>query len=46
MEKSPHEKHSELEYKVPIQPDVTQAYWDSHSEKIVPRNSKYLTWIE
>lgn len=44
--KTPYEKYLEVEYKAPIQPDVTQAYWDSPPEKIVARNSKYLTWIE
>ena len=44
--KTPYEKYLEVESKIPIQPDVTQAYWDSPPEKIVPRNCKYLTWIE
>lgn len=44
--KTPYEKYLELEDKIPFQGDVTQAYWDSPSEAIVPRNSKYLDWIK
>lgn len=43
---TPYERYLEVEHKIPIQPDVTQIYWDSPPEKIVPRNSKYLTWIK
>lgn len=44
--KTPYEKYLELEDKIPFQGDVTQAYWDSPPEEIVPRNSKYLAWIK
>jgi transposase InsO family protein len=44
--KTPYEKYLEVENKVPLQGDVTQNYWDSPPEKIVPRNSKYLTWLK
>jgi transposase InsO family protein len=44
--KTPYEKYLEVENKIPIQPDVTQAYWDSPPQEIVPRNSKWLVWIE
>jgi len=35
-----------MEDKIPFQGDVTQAYWDSPAEAIVPRNNKYLAWIK
>lgn len=44
--KTPYEKYLETESRVPLQGEVTQNYWDSPAEKIVPRNSKYLTWIK
>lgn len=44
--KTPYEKYLELKDKIPFQADVTQAYWDSPPEAIVPRNSKYLAWIK
>lgn len=45
-DKTSYEKYLELEDKNPFQSDVTQAYWDSPPESIVPRNSKYLDWLK
>jgi len=44
--KTPYEKYLEAEDKVLLQGDVTQAYGNSPSQEIVPRNSKYLAWVQ
>ncbi len=44
--KRPHISLKGLEDKILFQSDVTQAYWNSPSESIVPRNSKHLDWIK
>lgn len=44
--KTPYEKYLEEEGNIPLQVDVTQAYWDSPPQEIVPRNSKCLAWVE
>ena len=44
--KTPYEKYLETTSRVPLQGEVTQNYWDSPPEKIVPRNTKYLTWVK
>jgi transposase InsO family protein len=44
--KTPYEKYLEVEAKIPFQIDVTQAYWESPPAEIVPRNSKWLAWVE
>lgn len=44
--KTPYEKYLETIGTVPLQGEVTQNYWNSPPEKIVPRNSKYLTWVK
>ena len=42
--KTPWQKFKEVEELVPIQPDVTKAFWDSE-EFIKPRNNQYLQWL-
>lgn len=42
---TPWKKFMELENSVPIQPDVTQNFWDSE-EQILPRNSEYLKFLK
>ncbi|MGX6959969.1 MAG: integrase core domain-containing protein [Rickettsia endosymbiont of Pentastiridius leporinus] len=41
--KTPWEKFKELEPKIPIQPEVTENYWDSN-EQILLRYSRFLKW--
>jgi transposase InsO family protein len=43
--KSPWKKYLENKDKIPIQPEVTQEFWDS-DEQILPRNSTYWNYIK
>lgn len=42
--KTPWQKFKAVEDLIPIQPDVTKAFWDS-KEFIKPRNHEYLKWL-
>jgi len=42
--KTPQQELKEKESVIPIQPDVTTAFWDAQ-EVIKPRNSQYLKWM-
>jgi transposase InsO family protein len=44
--KTPYEKYLEVENRIPMQLDVTQNYWDSKPEILVPRCSKYYFWLK
>lgn len=46
QERTPYKKYLEEEENIPLQGDVTQAYWNSPPQEIVPRNSKYLAWAQ
>ncbi len=43
--KTPHERYLELKEQIPIQPDITENYWEK-PEEIRPRNSKYFAWLK
>lgn len=41
--KTPWQVLQKLEHLIPIQPDITSAFWDSN-EQVKPRNSAFLKW--
>ena len=43
--KTPWQKYQSLKHKIPIQPEVTSAFWDSN-EKVKSRNSLYQNWLK
>jgi len=43
--KTPSQKLKELEKFIPVQPEVTQNFWDSN-EEILPRNYEYLRFLK
>jgi len=43
--KTPWEKFKEMELLIPLQGEVTEAYWGSNHE-LMPRNSKYYAWLK
>ena len=43
--KTPMQKLKSVEHLVPIQPDVSEKFWESN-EEILPRNYKYLKFIK
>ncbi len=43
--KTPMQKLKSVKHLVPIQPDVSEKFWESN-EEILPRNYKYLKFIK
>lgn len=43
--KTPIQKLKSVKHLVPIQPDVSEKFWESN-EEIIPRNYKYLKFIK